>query len=221
MSDFAPLVQERVATLGEVPGLVDFVFLDQPAIDEEAWAKTLATDPEALSILSMAIDAYGGRVDSWTHDELHVATLAVADGVGRKLGKAQAPIRVAVTGSGSAFPCSNRWRCWDPSGPSSACRPPAGRWRPVGRDRRPAGGPPGGAPNPVSRSGPAVRVGPFGLVLRVVAVVVTVVLGYLAVTAVQVWVTGRRYEPQSRRRHRGDGRSPVRRRALAGSGRAS
>ena len=136
----APLVQERVATLGEVPGLVDFVFLDQPAIDEEAWAKTLATDPEALSILSMAIDAYGGLVDSWTHDELHVATLAVADGVGRKLGKAQAPIRVAVTGKpGRPSPvriAGGAGTRADPRAPAD--RPPAG-WRPVGRDRRPAG----------------------------------------------------------------------------------
>jgi len=34
----------------------------------------------------------------WNRDDLHAATLAVGEGVGRKLGKAQAPIRVAVTG---------------------------------------------------------------------------------------------------------------------------
>jgi len=40
------------------------------------------------------------------------------------------------------------------------------------------------------------RVGPLRLVLRAVAVVAAVVVAYLAVTAVQVWLTGRRYEPR-------------------------
>jgi len=94
----APLVQERVATLGEVPRMVDFLFLARPAVDEDAWAKAVAGDPEAVPILTAAIEAYQGLTDSWTRDRLHAATLAVAEGVGRKLGKAQAPIRVAITG---------------------------------------------------------------------------------------------------------------------------
>jgi glutamyl-tRNA synthetase len=36
--------------------------------------------------------------NDWTAEALHAATLAVGEGVGRKLGKAQAPIRVAITG---------------------------------------------------------------------------------------------------------------------------
>jgi glutamyl-tRNA synthetase len=94
----APVVQERVATLGEVPGMVDFLFLGRPAVDEDAWAKAVAGDPEAVTILTRALEAYEGLSDSWTRDRLHAATLAVAEGVGRKLGKAQAPIRVAITG---------------------------------------------------------------------------------------------------------------------------
>ncbi len=94
----APLVQERVATLGEVPGMVDFMFLDQPDIDEEAWAKAVTGDPSAPAILASAIEAYAALADHWTHEALHAATLAVAEGAERKLGKAQAPIRVAVTG---------------------------------------------------------------------------------------------------------------------------
>jgi glutamyl-tRNA synthetase len=94
----APLVQERVATLGEVPAMVDFVFLDQPDIDEGAWAKAVSDDPAAVAILTAAIEAYTSIADRWTHEELHAATLAVAEGAERKLGKAQAPIRVAITG---------------------------------------------------------------------------------------------------------------------------
>ena len=94
----APLVQDRVATLGEVPGMVDFVFLDQPDIDEATWSSVVAGDPGAVPILVAAIEAYEALVDRWTRDELHAATQSVADGAGRKLGKAQAPIRVAITG---------------------------------------------------------------------------------------------------------------------------
>ena len=40
----APVVQERVAVLGEVPAMVEFLFLEQPDIDEEAWAKAVTKD---------------------------------------------------------------------------------------------------------------------------------------------------------------------------------
>jgi glutamyl-tRNA synthetase len=94
----APLVQQRVAVLGEVPAMVDFMFLDHPAIEGDAWAKAVANDELAGTILSGAIEAYRALAGNWTHDALHAATMAVGEGVGRKLGKAQAPIRVAITG---------------------------------------------------------------------------------------------------------------------------
>jgi glutamyl-tRNA synthetase len=94
----APLVQERVATLSEVPAMVDFMFLDRPVIDEEAWDKAFTGDEQATTVLSAAIEAYGALTDQWTGDVLHAATRAVGEGVGRNLGKAQAPIRVAITG---------------------------------------------------------------------------------------------------------------------------
>ena len=94
----APLVQERVAVLGEVPAMVDFMFLDPVPMDEDSWAKSVNNDELAVTILERAIASYRNLVDRWTHEELHAATLAVGEGVGRKLGKAQAPIRVAVTG---------------------------------------------------------------------------------------------------------------------------
>jgi glutamyl-tRNA synthetase len=78
--------------------MVDFMFLDAPSIDEEAWSKAVATDDVAVTILAGAIAAYEKLTAEWTHEALHRATLAVGEGVGRKLGKAQAPIRVAITG---------------------------------------------------------------------------------------------------------------------------
>jgi glutamyl-tRNA synthetase len=94
----APLVQERVAVLGEVPAMVDFLFLDRPPIDEDDWARTVAGDDLAPTILSDALASYRALDGRWDRDALHAATLAVGERVGRKLGKAQAPIRVAVTG---------------------------------------------------------------------------------------------------------------------------
>jgi glutamyl-tRNA synthetase len=95
----APVVQERVAVLGEVPSMVDFLFLDRPDIDEEAWAKAVTKDSDsAVDVLARAIEAYTDLSDGWDRDALHEATAALAERMGRSLSKAQAPIRVAVTG---------------------------------------------------------------------------------------------------------------------------
>jgi glutamyl-tRNA synthetase len=95
-SQMAPLVQERVATLAEVPAMVDFLFLDQPPIEQASWDKAIARDAEAGHILDAAMVAYAAC--PWTAEEIRAATVAVAEQSGRKLAKAQAPIRVAVTG---------------------------------------------------------------------------------------------------------------------------
>jgi glutamyl-tRNA synthetase len=97
----APLVQERVALLSEVPDMVDFFFVDEPPIDPDSWDKAFG-DEVGPAILAAAIPAYeslaSGEGAGWTVDALHQATLSIGEQFGRKLGKAQAPIRVAVTG---------------------------------------------------------------------------------------------------------------------------
>lgn len=93
----APLVQERVSTLGEVPAMVDFLFLEEPDVDPASWTKTMAADPVAArTALEAALALYGDC--SWDAATLHQATSDMAEKLGRKLGQAQAPIRVAVTG---------------------------------------------------------------------------------------------------------------------------
>jgi len=91
----APELQTRLKTLAELPSLVDFFFAD-PVIDEAAWDKAIGGNELAPAILDAAVAAYAD-VD-WSSEALHTATLALAEGVGLKLGKAQAPIRVAITG---------------------------------------------------------------------------------------------------------------------------
>jgi glutamyl-tRNA synthetase len=91
----APLVQERVALLGEVPGMVDFLFLEEPEIDERSW-ESVVREEAASSILGAALVAYAEC--EWTSDALHTVTREIGESVGRKLNKAQVPIRVAITG---------------------------------------------------------------------------------------------------------------------------
>lgn len=93
----APLVQERVATLGEIAGMIDFFFQEYPTMDEAAFAKTIANDPLGQSMLRAALERFV-EVE-WTAPSLHDATIELGETLGLALRKAQAPIRCAVTGS--------------------------------------------------------------------------------------------------------------------------
>jgi glutamyl-tRNA synthetase len=90
----APLVQERVAVLGEVPPMVDFIFLDAPPEDEASWAKAMKDG--AADILDATATAYA--TVAWHAEVLKDALVAVGEALGLKLAKTQAPVRVAVTG---------------------------------------------------------------------------------------------------------------------------
>lgn len=92
----APLVQERVTTLSEVPGYVDWLFLPDAPADEASWQKAMVKEEAAAAILDGALAAFADC--AWEAPVLHQAVLEVGEAHGRKLGKAQAPIRVAVTG---------------------------------------------------------------------------------------------------------------------------
>jgi glutamyl-tRNA synthetase len=91
----AELVQTRVTALTEVPAMVDFFFLDEPAIDEVSWAKA-TKDEWASAVLSETTVAYATA--EWNHDSLKAVIEQVGEKHGLKLGKVQAPIRVAITG---------------------------------------------------------------------------------------------------------------------------
>lgn len=92
----APLAQTRMVTMNEIVALVDFLFLAEPIIDEAAWSKTFGGE-EAVAMLDDAIVAFGETAD-WNADALKTALEAAGTARGLKLGKAQAPVRVAVTG---------------------------------------------------------------------------------------------------------------------------
>jgi glutamyl-tRNA synthetase len=91
----APLVQTRVATLAEVAPMIEFLFVADPERDERSWAKAMGVD-WAAALLDETIAGYES-ID-WGVEELKRVLEEVGGRHGLKLGKAQAPVRVAVTG---------------------------------------------------------------------------------------------------------------------------
>jgi glutamyl-tRNA synthetase len=100
-SAVAELVQTRVAVLSEVVPMVDFLFLDEPAIDEAAWLKVAADERTAALLRAVAT---GFESASWQADALRAVIEDAGAEHGLKLGKAQAPVRVAVTGRTTGLP---------------------------------------------------------------------------------------------------------------------
>jgi len=96
----APLAQTRVGVLSEITALVDFLFTDAAPADEQAWAKAMSGLAEV--ILRDTVAAFQDA--QWQAEELKMRLEAVGAGHGLKLGKAQAPVRVAVTGRTVGLP---------------------------------------------------------------------------------------------------------------------
>lgn len=91
----APHVQTRVALLSEVPAMVDFLFVAEVQIDAAAFDKAFAAEwarPLLRTIREQYVTA------EWNSEVLKsiVETIGAARDV--KLGKLQAPLRVAATG---------------------------------------------------------------------------------------------------------------------------
>jgi glutamyl-tRNA synthetase len=97
----APLAQTRVAVLSEIVPTVDFLFLESPLIDEAAWTKAMKEG--SAELLDETIAAFDSLL-RWDAETLKASLEEVGAGRGLKLGKAQAPVRVAVTGRGVGLP---------------------------------------------------------------------------------------------------------------------
>ncbi|MFE1338721.1 glutamate--tRNA ligase [Streptomyces sp. NPDC058733] len=97
----APLAQTRITVLGEITACVDWAFLDDAPEDEASWTK--AMKPGAEEILKDARARYA-ETEAWDAGTLKAVLEDVAAAHGLKLGKAQAPVRVAVTGRTVGLP---------------------------------------------------------------------------------------------------------------------
>jgi len=95
----APLAQERVKVLDELPAYFDWV--DGPADDERSWDKAMKP-PLAADALDGIVAAYADA--DWTTETLHAAFLALAERLEVSPRKIDAPLRVAVTGRTVGLP---------------------------------------------------------------------------------------------------------------------
>ncbi|MFG3253470.1 glutamate--tRNA ligase [Streptomyces sp. NPDC048172] len=99
--ELAPLAQTRLTVLSDITDNVDFLFLDEPVEDEKSWQKAMKEGSDALLRTARAkLEA----ADWSSPDALKDAVLAAGEEHGLKLGKAQAPVRVAVTGRTVGLP---------------------------------------------------------------------------------------------------------------------
>lgn len=97
----APYAQTRVTVLADITANVDFLFLDRPVADEASWAKAMKEG--SADLLRTARERLAAA--DWSSAEaLKEAVLAAGEVHGLKLGKAQAPVRVAVTGRTVGLP---------------------------------------------------------------------------------------------------------------------
>ncbi|MEU3351477.1 glutamate--tRNA ligase [Streptomyces sp. NPDC037389] len=96
----APHAQTRLTVLSDITANVDFLFLDEPVEDEASWAKAMKEGSAAL--LRTAREKLAEA--EWNTDALKAAVVAAGEEHGLKLGKAQAPVRVAVTGRTVGLP---------------------------------------------------------------------------------------------------------------------
>jgi len=99
-AELAPLAQTRMSLLAEIVTMVDFAFLPDPVYDEPSWAKAMR-EP-AAELLAEVAAAYEDV--PWQGDVLRERLEAVGATYGLSLGKAQAPVRVAVTGRTVGLP---------------------------------------------------------------------------------------------------------------------
>jgi len=99
-AQLAPLAQTRIALLPEITSMVDFAFLPEPPQDDASWAKAMKEPAEG--ILAAALDSYAGS--PWRAEDLRLRLEQIAAGFDLSLGKAQAPVRVAVTGRTVGLP---------------------------------------------------------------------------------------------------------------------
>jgi len=91
----APHVQTRVALLSEVPAMVDFLFLAEVPIDAAAFDKAFSAE-WARSSLRTVREQFAAT--EWDAESLKTIVEGIGAAIDVRLGKLQAPLRVATTG---------------------------------------------------------------------------------------------------------------------------
>lgn len=105
LASLAPLVQERVKTLAEIPPMIEFLWRE-PEIDEADWDKHVVRGAAGRPMLQETRDRLGVLTgDSWVAPTIETAVLESTIALGfvndegrPRLAKTQGPVRVATTG---------------------------------------------------------------------------------------------------------------------------
>jgi glutamyl-tRNA synthetase len=104
--------QERVRTLTEVEGMVEFLVVDEPEVDEASWTKAITKGKQVAEMLDATIARLDAlAADDWNPPVIQEAVSAAAIDAGLvnaeggpQLSKAQGPVRVALTGRTVGLP---------------------------------------------------------------------------------------------------------------------
>lgn len=92
-----PIIQERIIKLGEIPGMLAFLFTEKVDLDPESVAKYL--DGDSKKIIARALEVLT-PLTTWDHTSIDSALRsALIDEMGLKPRLAFSAIRVAITGS--------------------------------------------------------------------------------------------------------------------------
>ncbi|MCS6803103.1 MAG: glutamate--tRNA ligase [Chloroflexota bacterium] len=102
---FVPLIQERLVTLGDAPALLDFAFVERPAVDPALYA--LAAKGVERDLLCAGLLAAAERLAAlpdFAPEPIETELRALAAALGLKVGQLFGAIRVAVTGKKDSPP---------------------------------------------------------------------------------------------------------------------
>jgi len=92
-----PIIQERIVTLGEIPGLLNFLFVKDFAIATDSFEKI--ADVQSKQVLQISAERLATLTD-WTHESIEaVLRSALIEELGLKPRIAFSALRIAVTGS--------------------------------------------------------------------------------------------------------------------------
>lgn len=92
-----PIIQERIVTLGEIPGLLNFLFVKDFAITADSIEKI--ADSQSKQVLQVSAERLATLTD-WTHESIEaVLRSALIEELGLKPRIAFSALRIAVTGS--------------------------------------------------------------------------------------------------------------------------
>ena len=92
-----PIIQERIATLAEIPPMLKFLFVKEFVVDADSLPKI--SDAQSKEVLKVSYEKLQTLSD-WTHESIEgVLRAALIDGMALKPRIAFGAVRIAVTGS--------------------------------------------------------------------------------------------------------------------------